>query len=541
MNSDVRDILEINQPSPVSKISKKKKIKRIIEPIKRPQGVHREVWGLICKDDRDQAPIIPAEEPKAIYQHPKAKLRYGVRKWHFIEFNNPARTDNAKFSHWRCVNDDQTKEYPFAKFNKKIKVVTYTDQEYNQYLNGDEAWTKTETDHLMELCKKYDLRFFIIHDRWDPSIFPSAKNRTIDELKDRYYKVTGIVQKVKFGEDSQTYVFDLEHEQKRREQLEKLFNRTKEQVEEETHLIEELKKIEVRKKERERKQQDVNKLLTAVVDYENTAQQQAKLINKQRGSIENRSSIGGSNSQTLNNTASNKRVKQRKYSTHSNSDIKGQGPGGQKAAGSGNNSGNNSLNNSTDTTNLSPSTGSQHDSKNNRKSLIFKAVVDSTGIKFPDAKLAGVTLRSFKMKLPPSVGTKKTKAIEQLLDELAIEHRPIATESVCEQFNELRSDIVLLYELQQALTNCDYEFQTFKHRYESIAPGKNVEFGTLDSSLSSSTSSLFPAMSSSNTPQKRISEIFDVTVTPTGSLDRRRKAALNQTNILKRLRGRNAS
>ncbi len=76
------------------------------------------------------------------------------------------------------------------------------------------------------------------------------------------------------------------------------------------------------------------------------------------------------------------------------------------------------------------------------------------------------------MKLPPSVGTKKTKAIEQLLDELAIEHRPIATESVCEQFNELRSDIVLLYELQQALTNCEYELQTFKHRYESIAPGK---------------------------------------------------------------------
>ena len=76
------------------------------------------------------------------------------------------------------------------------------------------------------------------------------------------------------------------------------------------------------------------------------------------------------------------------------------------------------------------------------------------------------------MKLPQSVGTKKTKAIEQLLDELQIDQRPIATANVSEQFNELRSDIVLLYELQQALTNCDYEYQTFKHRYESIAPGK---------------------------------------------------------------------
>ena len=111
----------------------------------------------------------------------------------------------------------------------------------------------------------------------------------------RNCKVTGIMQKVKFGEDTQTYVFDLEHEQKRREQLEKLFNRTKEQIKEESYLIEELKKIELNKKERERKQQDVNKLLTAVVDYENTAQNQAKLVgNKNRGSIESRGSLGGS-------------------------------------------------------------------------------------------------------------------------------------------------------------------------------------------------------------------------------------------------------
>ncbi len=92
----------------------------MIEPIKRPQGVHREVWGLICKDDRDQAPLIPVEEPK-IYKHPKAKLRYGVRKWHWVEFRNPARTDSAKFSHWRCVNDDPNKEYPFSKYNKVCK------------------------------------------------------------------------------------------------------------------------------------------------------------------------------------------------------------------------------------------------------------------------------------------------------------------------------------------------------------------------------------------------------------------------------------
>ena len=80
--------------------------------------MHREVWGLINKDERDQAaPLIPVEQPK-IYKHPKAKLRQGVRKWHWCQFKNPARNDSAVFSHWRCVNDDPNKEYPFAKYNK---------------------------------------------------------------------------------------------------------------------------------------------------------------------------------------------------------------------------------------------------------------------------------------------------------------------------------------------------------------------------------------------------------------------------------------
>lgn len=74
-------------------------------------------------------------------------------------------------------------------------MAKYTDAEYEQYLK-DEAWSKEETDHLFELCQTYDLRFFIIHDRWDPSRFADAKSRSIDELKDRYYKVTGIMQKV---------------------------------------------------------------------------------------------------------------------------------------------------------------------------------------------------------------------------------------------------------------------------------------------------------------------------------------------------------
>lgn len=96
----------------------------------------------------------------------------------------------------------------------------------------------------------------------------------------------------------------MEHEQKRREQLEKLFNRTKEQVDEELYLIEELKKIEVRKKEREKKQQEVDKLLTAVGDLENAPStsgslQNGSLLLKNRLSLsqKSRSSSSRSNKQ----------------------------------------------------------------------------------------------------------------------------------------------------------------------------------------------------------------------------------------------------
>ncbi len=182
--------------------------------------------------------------------------------------------------------------------------------------------------------------------------------------------------KIKHGEDAQVYVFDLEHEQKRREQLEKLFNRTKEQVEDESYLIEELKKIEIRKKERERKQQDVNKLLTAVVDLENakqnnTQQQQQQLQLKQKN--DNRFSPANSSQQILNQSAPsassssslNKRIKQRKFSTQSNTN--------QTITS------NTSLNNSADLKDIVTSPSSQHQASlsaevkdRNKKSLIFK-------------------------------------------------------------------------------------------------------------------------------------------------------------------------
>ena len=48
-----------------------------------------------------------------------------------------------------------------------------------------DGWTLAETDHLLELCSRFNFRFSVIHDRWDRNLFKKA--RTIEDLKDRYH------------------------------------------------------------------------------------------------------------------------------------------------------------------------------------------------------------------------------------------------------------------------------------------------------------------------------------------------------------------
>ena len=97
------------------------------------------------------------------------KARLGMRKvrsWKWMPFSNPARRDGLVLYHWRRAADEG-KDYPFAKFNKKLDCIpTYTDIEYANHLK-DPDWSKEETDHLLDLCQRFDLRFTVIHDRYD--------------------------------------------------------------------------------------------------------------------------------------------------------------------------------------------------------------------------------------------------------------------------------------------------------------------------------------------------------------------------------------
>lgn len=268
--ADVRDILELgggdSENTPISKKdiinSDKKKSKKSAEALtfKRPEGMHREVYALLYSDKKDAPPLLPSDTTQG-YRTVKAKLGCKkVRPWKWMPFTNPARKDGAIFYHWRRLADEG-KDYPFARFNKAVQVPVYSEQEYQMCLH-DDGWTKAETDHLFDLCKRFDLRFIVIHDRYDHQQF---RKRSVEDLKERYYSICAKLTKIRAptGADPKLSVFDAGHERRRKEQLERLYNRTPEQVAEEEYLIQELRKIEMRKKEREKKTQDLQKLIIA--------------------------------------------------------------------------------------------------------------------------------------------------------------------------------------------------------------------------------------------------------------------------------------
>lgn len=90
------------------------------------------------------------------------------------------------------------------------------------------------------------------------------------------------------NQHEKVYTFDFEHERRRKEQLKKLFERTSEQIEEEQALITELRKIEQRKKERDRKTQDLQKLISAADNQADPRKNDRKTSKKTSSSNKNK-------------------------------------------------------------------------------------------------------------------------------------------------------------------------------------------------------------------------------------------------------------
>ncbi|GBG32073.1 SWR1-complex protein 4 [Hondaea fermentalgiana] len=93
-------------------------------------------------------------------------------------------------SHWQQAQAPET-DYAFARFNRRSAAVKYAPEEYEALVAPNDAvsgWTREESDMLFRLCAEYDLRWYIIEDRW-----PLPKPRSVIEMKARYYNIAKLV------------------------------------------------------------------------------------------------------------------------------------------------------------------------------------------------------------------------------------------------------------------------------------------------------------------------------------------------------------
>ncbi|KAL2935844.1 SWR1-complex protein 4 [Bienertia sinuspersici] len=233
---DAKDILGL--PKNALPIPQEKKSRPPKEPQRKPDGISREVYMLTG----GVAPLMPTVDTSQLKKRPPTDEKV---TWQWLSFTNSARKDNLELYHWvRVVNGvPPTGDYPFAKYNKSVDVIKYTDEEYEKYLT-DPKWTKEETDTLFDLCERFDLRFVIIADR-----FPSS--RTVEELKDRYYSVSRAILTARApspadvsGHPLVKETYNAKQETERKRALSMVLSQTKHQERKDAEVLAEAKRIQ---------------------------------------------------------------------------------------------------------------------------------------------------------------------------------------------------------------------------------------------------------------------------------------------------------
>ncbi|KAK2455839.1 SWR1-complex protein [Trifolium repens] len=148
---DAKDILGLHKTSFPSSIDKKSRPPK--ESQRKPDGISREVYALTG----GMPSLMPAIDASQLKKKPSPNEKV---TWQWLPFTNSARKDDLHLYHWvRIVNGVlPSGDSSFAKYNKSVDIIKYTDEEYEKYLT-DPMWTKEETNELFDLCERFDLRF----------------------------------------------------------------------------------------------------------------------------------------------------------------------------------------------------------------------------------------------------------------------------------------------------------------------------------------------------------------------------------------------
>lgn len=124
--------------------------------------------GLPLSGFRPLKDILKAKHKKAV-QWKLLPIRSSARAQNQLSAgrNGEGSVDDVDLFHW--VKFHNVPDYRFSKFNKKIKLLEFSNEEYQNYLQ-DPDWSQEQTQLLFDFCKQFDLRFIIIADRFNEQV-----------------------------------------------------------------------------------------------------------------------------------------------------------------------------------------------------------------------------------------------------------------------------------------------------------------------------------------------------------------------------------
>ncbi|KAF5390633.1 hypothetical protein D9757_002634 [Collybiopsis confluens] len=259
--ADVRSILSIPSTSIAGPSQPRKPS---VSVNRKPEGISRELYSLIGPS----APALAAQLAKPRLKQKPNLGGGGKVKWEWRKFRNSARSDSLELSHWVKASQDADAEYKFAKYDKKPTVYQWSQDEYSRHLE-DSDWTKEETEYLFKIANEYDLRWYIIHDRYE---YPNGRERELEDLKDRYYSVCRklIRNRTWAGDEASrnalllSFHYDKERETIRRKYVASLANRTPDQIQEEEALYVELKRLEQNERQFKKDRENLLRTLAGI-------------------------------------------------------------------------------------------------------------------------------------------------------------------------------------------------------------------------------------------------------------------------------------
>ncbi|KAG5358261.1 SWR1-complex protein 4 [Yarrowia sp. B02] len=299
-SSDVRDVLDLPDLDPNDKLTQQPKRQKLAAPMgKRMDGMQRELFALMGENTPSVS--VSKDSHTSLFKD-KPQWQAKLTPWVWTPFQNQAREDGLILSHWvRGGELTQGDQYPFAALNTQISFPELTQDDYDALKLSAPGWTLDETKYLMALCSEWDLRWPVIHDRWEwhtdgDVAMEEAKvkeedvemsdvkdekedgsARTVEDLKERFYNVVSAMSRVPEKYSAEGYnltavKFPRDMEIKRKQYLERLLARSPAEIAEEEALILKSRKLELSAAKMLQERAELLKLLDAPQPTSSVAQ-----------------------------------------------------------------------------------------------------------------------------------------------------------------------------------------------------------------------------------------------------------------------------